>query len=650
MATTPQQKLEPVSLDRVTIDGPFWAPRQAVNRTVTLAAEYQQLEATGRLGALKLDWRPGQSNPPHIFWESDAAKWIEAAAYTLTTHPDPQLEAQVDQVIDMLAAAQQEDGYLNVHFTVVEPEKRWTNVRDWHELYCAGHLMEAAVAYYGATGKRKLLDVLSRYADYIDQVFGPGQGQVRGYPGHEEIELALVKLYRATGEPRYLQLARYFIDERGRQPHYFDLEARGRGEDPGLGRRGRIYDRSHDYCQAHLPVREQTTAEGHAVRAMYLFSGMADVGGETGDETLLAACRRLWANVTQRRMYVTGGVGSCVVGERFTYDYDLPNDIAYAETCAAIGLVFWAHRMLQLEGDSAYADVMERALYNGVLSGVSLDGARFFYTNPLEADPVRYAFYSRFVRASTLPPERQPWFDCACCPPNIARLLASLGAYAYSQGEGEAYVHLYTGGAARLDLAGRPVTLRQDTRYPWDGTVKIAVDPATEMRFTLALRIPGWCRGAGLAVNGQQMAIEPLTEKGYARIDRTWSPGDRVTLRMPMPVERVEAHPSVWADCGRAALQRGPLVFCLEQADNGPQLHDIALPREAELTARFDEHLLGGVVVIEGQAVRRDPAAWQGALYGPAGTLEATVPIKAIPYYAWANRDAGEMLVWIRDA
>jgi len=644
MAKTTPTRLKPVPLSKVKIDSPFWEPRQEMNRTVTLPIEYEQCKKTGRIDAWKLDWKPGQPNPPHHFWDSDVAKWIEAVGYTLATHPNEALERLTDGVIDMIADAQQEDGYLNIHFTVVEPENRWKNLRDMHELYCAGHLMEAAVAYYEGTGKRKLLDVLCRYADYIASVFGPNEGQKRGYPGHEEIELALVKLYRATGERRYLDLANFFIDERGRQPHYYDIEARERGEDPA-----RFHHGKYDYNQSHLPVREQTTAEGHAVRAMYLFSGMADVAAETGDETLLAACKRLWKNVTERRMYITGGIGSSSVGERFTYDYDLPNDLAYAETCAAIGLVFWAHRMLQLERDSVYADVMERALYNGVLSGVSLDGKRFFYANPLEVDPKRYEHRPDLFRRSSVSPTRQEWFGCACCPPNIARLLASLGQYVYSQGDGEIYVHLYVGGQAELNLDGQPVILTQETRYPWEGAIQITVQPREEANFTLALRIPGWSREATLEVNGQSVEVPPLMEKGYVKVNRDWKPGDTVTLSLPMPVERIEAHPAVGVNCGRIALQRGPLVYCLEEVDNGPHLHDIALPRDTMLRAEFDEDLLGGVVVISGEALRRDTSDWDSKLYQPAPSATKSVPFKAIPYYAWANRTPGEMLVWIRE-
>jgi len=642
--------LVPVPLTRVAIDGPFWAPRLAVNRAVTIPENYAKCQATGRIDAFRLDWRPGSAEePPHHFWDSDVAKWLEAAAYSLATHPDAETEAQVDAVVDLIAAAQQPDGYLNVHFTVVEPQNRFRNLRDMHELYCAGHLMEAAVAHYQATGKRKLLDVMCRYADYIDTVFGPEPGKKRGYCGHEEIELALVKLYRATGEERYLHLAKFFVDERGRQPHYYDIEARARGEDPTKT----FFGGDYAYLQAHVPVREQTDITGHSVRAMYLCSGMADVAMETGDVTLLPALERLWRSATERRMYVTGGIGSSAYLERFTFDYDLPNDIAYAETCAAIALVFFAHRMLQITGDGAYADVMERALYNGVISGVSLAGDTFFYANPLEVDPIAHANRPDLFGKNTILPRREPWFSCSCCPPNLARMLASLGQYVASTGldpaqRSQVFIHLYMGGRVELELADGGLVLTQETRYPWDGDVRITVQPDAPARFTLALRIPGWATASRSRVNGREVDLKGITQKGYAHIDRVWRPGDAVDLSLPMPVERIEAHPAVRADSGRVALQRGPLVYCLEEADSGPRLGDIALPMDATLRAEFDPSLLGGVVAISAEAQRRALEGWDGLLYQPRPTQTERVTIKAVPYFAWANRVPGEMLVWIR--
>jgi len=630
------RKLVPVPLTHVKLNDAFWAPRIQTNRNVTLPIEYEQCRKTGRIDAWKLDWKPGDPNPPHVFWDSDVAKWIEAAAYSLAAFPDAELEASVDGVIDMIAAAQQDDGYLNVHFTVVEPEKRWANLRDQHELYCAGHLMEAAVAYHDATGKRAFLDVMCRYADCIDATFGSAEGKKRGYPGHEEIELALVKLYRATGKQQYLDLATFFVNERGQEPHYFVEEATARGED-GEARRGSL-----DYHQAHLPVREQTTAEGHSVRACYLYAGMADVAAETGDEKLLKACKRIWRNIAERRMYIHGGVGSSRFGERFTFDYDLPNEGAYAETCAAIALVFFAHRMLQIEAHGRYADVMERALYNGTISGISLDGAHFFYDNYLASHPLRHRF------SNQKSPERQEWFGCACCPPNIARLLSSLPEYVYSQSADGVWVHLYANGQAAVNLGDMTLQIDQKTKYPWKGKVRLTLTPDQPATFSLALRIPGWCRSFRIKVNGEKTAVR--SEKGYVQLRRHWSPGDTVQLSLDMPVERIEAHPSVRHDCGRIALQRGPIVYCLEEADNGAGLNDIALPRDARLKTHVEPELLGGVVTISAKARRRRSEGWQNRLYSADASELVKTRIKAIPYAAWANRGPGEMIVWIRQA
>jgi DUF1680 family protein len=628
---------QPVPVAAVAIDDAFWSSRLEINRERTIPFQYAQCKETGRIDALRLEWKPGAAPVPHIFWDSDVAKWIEAASYSLATHPDADLDAQVDEVIALLAAAQQPDGYLNTYFTVVKPGERWTDLRDAHELYCAGHLIEAGVAHFQATGKRSLLDVVCRYADHIDTVFGRDAGQKRGYCGHEEIELALIKLYRVTGETRYLRLAKYFIDERGRQPYYFDLEAASRGT-PGYHEDHRSHGSlraSREYNQAHLPVREQHEVVGHAVRAMYLYSAMADLAGETGDESLRVACRRLWDHLCAKRLYVTGGNGSAAQNEGFTADYDLPNESAYAETCAAIGLVFWAHRMAQLEGDGRYADVLERALYNGVLSGVSLDGTRFFYENPL---------------ASRGDVTRKEWFGVACCPPNVARLLASLGQYIYSIDESGVAVHLYIQGSAQVTLQGQPVTLRQETGYPWDGKVKLRVSPSQPAEFTVCLRLPGWCRDATLLVNGEQVNLGEHVSKGYARITRTWAHGDVVELDLPMPVQRVYAHPRVSADAGCVALQRGPLIYCLEEVDNPAALHRVSIDPEASIAAHRDAALLGGIVTLRGDGYVDDETGWDGMLYRHAAPTQTPASLTAIPYHMWDNRQSGQMRVWIREA
>lgn len=631
----------PADIRDVRLNDCFWTPRQEINRRVTLGIEYQQCKETGRIDAFRLDWKPGKPNQPHMFWDSDVAKWVEACGYSLAAHPDAALRKQVGEVIDLIVSAQQPDGYLNVYFTVCEPDKRWANLRDWHELYCAGHLIEAGVAMFEGIGDRRLLEAAQRYADLIGEVFGRGPNQKRGYCGHEEIELALVRLYRATGQRRYLDLAAYFIDERGRQPHYFDSEARQRGEDPAEWWTGYFYN------QSHAPVREQTKVVGHAVRAMYLYSAMADVAAETGDKSLQAACRRLWRDLVRGKLYITGGVGASGNGERFSYDYDLPNETAYAETCAAIGLVFFADRMARLERDAVYADVMERALYNGVLSGVSLDGTRFFYANPLAAYPPALADGRQHGPMAV---ERQPWFGCACCPPNIARLLASLGRYIYACDAKTIYVQLYAANEATLHVADGEVRLVQETDYPWSGTVRLTVADTHGTPWALALRLPGWCRKPSLTLNGKRVALENVRRKGYAVLSRAWREGDALELSLPMPIERIAAHPRLRHNCGRIALQRGPLVYCIEEIDNGPHLNDLVLPRSAKLRAAHEPKLLGGVVAITGKAQRRDLAAWGGELYRADAVKSRTVPFMAVPYYAWSNRKPGEMLVWIREA
>ncbi len=620
----------PVSWKEVTIDDPFWSPHLQVNRENTLPQVYQFCKETGRIDALRLNWKPGMEPIPHIFWDSDIAKWIEAASYSLATHPDPALEARVDEVIDLLVEAQQPDGYLNTYFTAVEPTKRWTNLRDWHELYCAGHLIEAAVAHFQATGKRTLLAVMCRYADYIASVFGTEPGKKRGYPGHEEIELALVKLYRVTGEKRYLHLSQYFVDERGQQPHYFDKEARLRSDDPIA-----YHHKTHEYSQSHVPVREQHEVVGHAVRAMYLSSAMADLARELHDQSLFDADQRLWDNLSTTRLYITGGLGSSRHNEGFTTSYDLPNETAYAETCAAIGFVFWNHRMLQLDCAARYADMLERSLYNGVLSGVSLDGHKFFYENPL---------------ASLGRHHREHWFRVACCPPNIARLLASLGQYIYAVNDMDLAVHLYIQSTAQATIAGNSVTVRQETTYPWHGNIALRLSMDKPTRFGLRLRIPGWCQNAKLSVNGAVFEIDRHLEQGYVRVERVWQADDRIELELLLSIKRMYAQPDVRQDAGCIALQRGPLVYCLESIDNGVPLHRVILPREAELTSQFEPAVLGGVTIIHGRALIEDDSDWTGSLYRAWPSLRLLGAITAIPYYAWDNRAPGEMRVWLRES
>jgi DUF1680 family protein len=631
-----QRKLNPVPFTHVTFNDAFWAPRIETNRTASLPHIYRKLEETGRISAFDLNFtRPVPSPIVLIFGDSDPAKWIEAASYSLATHPDPELEAKVDAVADKIIGAQQSDGYLNTHFIVTQPEMRWKNLRDWHEMYCAGHLMEGAVAHYEATGQRKLLDSLSRYADHIAATFGRGPDQKRGYCGHPEIELALVKLYHATGNRCYLELASYFVDERGQHsaeyPHYYDIEARERGDDPA-----KFWAKSYEYCQSHVPVREHQKVVGHAVRAMYLYSAVADLAGENDDPGLLETCDRLWDNLITKRMYLTGGIGPSRHNEGFTEDYDLPDETAYAETCATIGLVMWNHRLLQLEGLGKFADVMERGLYNGFLSGVSLDGTHFLYENPLSSTGNRH---------------HVEWFECPCCPPNVARTIASIGNYFYSTGPDDLWVHLYGGNTAETEIAGRPVKIQQTTRYPWEGAVELVLTLQQPQTFTLRLRVPGWCQSFRLAINGLEQNAQPEAN-GYLAIRREWNHGDTITYGMDMPIQTIFANPAVRHLEGRVALQRGPVVYCLEGVDHDAMILDRIAIDPTEVTRQFTVEnrpdLLGGVSVINGKGQVIEDGGWENALYRSQPPKESEIEITAVPYCTWDNREPGEMRVWLR--
>ncbi|AGF54727.1 hypothetical protein B0P06_001195 [Clostridium saccharoperbutylacetonicum] len=582
-----------------------------------------------------------------VFQDSDVSKWLEAVGFSLQTHPDPELEKNADDVIDILEMAQRPDGYLNTYFILKEPENRWRNLAECHELYCAGHFFEAAVAYYNATNKRKVLDIACKFADYISDTFGPEEGKIHGYDGHEEVELALFKLYKVTGNKKYLNLSKYFLDERGAEPDFFDMQWEERGrKDFWQGGVKREWGKT--YFQTHLPVRQQESAEGHAVRVVYMCMAMADVAAETGDVELFKACKKLWKNIILKRMYITGGIGSTSIGESFTFDYDLPNDMVYGETCASVGLAFFAHRMLMIEPKSEYADVMESALYNTIIGGMAQDGKSFFYVNPLEVNPEAC---EKNPTKHHVKPRRQKWFTCACCPPNITRTLTSLGQYIYTVNEETIYTNLYIGGEASISLADNEIKLIQETDYPWKEEIKIKVFTEEEIKFTLALRIPSWCPEAKIKVNNQVVDIEERTLNGYAMINREWKASDEIVLILKMPILRMKANPLVRADIGKVAIQRGPLVYCLEEADNGSNLHEIYLPKESTFEEGFDSNLLGGIVVINTEGKRLvNSEKWVNKLYRYEAE-EEYIPstIKFIPYYAWANRNVGEMTVWVRE-
>jgi hypothetical protein len=630
-------KVRPVPFTAVHLADRFWLPRIEINRKVTIPFAFAQCEKTGRLdhfvrAARVLRGEPvANLDPPgYPFDDTDIYKVIEGASYTLSVTPDPKLEAYVDGLIEKIGAAQEKDGYLYTTRTI-NPAKPhpWAGPERWvlekvdsHELYNLGHLYEAAVAHFQATGKRTLLDIALRTADLLVATFGPGKRAI--WPGHQITEMGLVKLYRVTGEQRYLDLAKFLLD------------VRGPDGDEGAGR---------EYNQSHVPVLQQTEAVGHAVRATYMYSGMADIAALTGDRAYLHASDRIWDSVVQRKLYVTGGIGATGRGEAFGGPYELPNMTAYNETCAAIGNDYWNHRLFLLHGDAKYIDVMERTLYNGLVSGVSLDGQAFFYPNPLESAGQH---------------ERSPWFGVACCPSNITRFLASLPGYVYATTDDGIYVNLFVESRAEIPLGDRRVTLSQATAYPWDGAVKIRVDavPAGG-HFALHVRIPGWARNepvpsdlyrfldrdggpVRMRVNGTAVNVAP--EKGYVRLHRGWRAGDVVELDLPMPVRRVVAHDKVEADRGRVALQRGPVVFTAEWPDNpGGRVRNLVLADDERLASAFRGDLLGGVQVITGAARALSTQA--------DGTVRAVdQPFTAIPYFAWANRGRGEMAVWLARA
>jgi DUF1680 family protein len=566
-----------------------------------------------------------------IFYnDSDVFKIVEGAAYSLNLHPDSELDCYLDELIAQIAAAQEPDGYLYTIRTIAErndtPERlipdregrtRWSNLRISHELYNVGHLYEAAVAHYRSTGKRTLLDVAIKNADLIDSVFGPGKRA--DVPGHQEIEMGLVKLYQVTNEPRYLNLAKFFLDERG---HTHGRNLYAAHDNPG-------------YMQDHLPVIEQKDAVGHAVRAVYMYAGMADVATLTNTEAYVQAIDAIWENVVGRKLYLTGGIGARHKGEAFGDDYELPNLTAYAETCAAIANAMWNYRMFLLHGDSRYMDVLERTLYNGFLSGIALSGNLFLYVNPLAWDG-KLAFNRHSL-------ERQPWFDCSCCPSNVVRFLPSLPGYAYAHDGTNIYVNLYIGSNATIDLATGQVRVRQATNYPWDGEITLNIEPEAPKTFTLYLRIPGWARNrpvpsdlyhyldnkepaAALSVNGAPIPLE--LDRGYARIQRTWQPGDQVQLSLSMPVRRVGSHPNIVDNVGRVAVERGPIVYCAEEADNTGSMDDYHLPDGATLRPTFQPNLLGGCVTLSADL----------------GNETLTL----IPYHLWAHRGLNQMAVWLK--
>lgn len=647
--------LEPVKLKNVSIKDKFWGRYSRLIRDEVIPYQWDALndkipgaEPSFAIRNFKVAAGELKADFGGVgFEDSDVAKWLEAVSYILTCYHDEDLEKKADETIDLISRAQREDGYINTYFMVKEPGNEWTNLLECHELYCAGHMIEAAVAYYEATGKKKLLDVVCRFVDHIDARFGSQSGKKKGYPGHPEIELALIKLYRITGEQKYLALAQYFIDERGKEPYYFAKERQNDNRGNHFNEVD-LWQFGRKYLQAHKPIRQQDSAEGHAVRATYLYSAMADLVKETGDSELYNVCKQIWNNIIEKRMYIIGGIGSTSYGEAFTFDYDLPNDTMYCETCASIGLFRFAHRMLQIEPDSQYADVMERALYNNIISGIALDGKSFFYVNPLEVYPEACENNpdKKHVKA-----ERQKWFSTACCPPNIARTLSSIGEYIYSTDDRTIYTHLYIGNNCNITLKNKKINLILQTSYPWEGEVELKLNGCAGLHFAVALRIPNFCDSFDVYLNEEKLTCRQYTlKKGYLYIDRIWEDGDVVKLVFDIKVQRYRTNLRVKDNVGKVALMRGPLVYCLEEQDNMPELHRLVLPKDSKFSVNREGNLLFGVYTIHTVGKKAVLNEFDSMLYVRNVEIEyEDVELVFIPYYAWANRGKGEMQVWIRE-
>ncbi|NLK21835.1 MAG: glycoside hydrolase family 127 protein [Epulopiscium sp.] len=644
--------IKPIDLKQITINEGFWKEKIELIKDKVIPYQWKALND------LLEDTEPSHSidnfkiaagimeGEYHgmVFQDSDLYKWLEAVAYVLNIYKDSELESKADEMIELIGKAQLPDGYLNTYFTVKEPDKKWTNLKDWHELYCAGHFIEAVVAYYQATGKSRGIEIASRLIHHIESIFGPEEDKMKGYPGHEEIEYALIRLYRITKDEKALKLAKYFIEERGKEPKYFKNEAQKRDDIIDFWERA---NKDYAYYQAHKEVKNQEVAVGHAVRAVYFYTSVAALAAETGDRFWYEVSERLWENITNKQMYITAGIGSSEYGEAFTIDYDLPNDLSYTETCASIGLAFWASEMLNYTIDSKYADVIERAIYNGTISGMSLDGTRFFYVNPLEVWPraVENRHDLRHVK-----PERQKWYGCACCPPNIARMTASVGRFMYSSIEekNKIYIHQFASSEAEINLSCGDVKLNQKTNYPWDGDIEIDVNLGKALTFSIYLRMPSWCKNKEIYINNKKIdESEVLLRNGYVVLNRLWNNGDKIQYNLEMKIQRVHSNPKIWRNAGKIALQRGPIVYCLEEVDNGSELTDIAIPKNEKLRGEYNPDLLGGVYVIKGTA-KRSKIKTDDLYFGGENELINT-PIIAIPYYAWVNRTPGEMLIWIRE-
>ncbi|MCD8333932.1 MAG: glycoside hydrolase family 127 protein [Clostridiales bacterium] len=638
------KKLQTIGLNQIRIDGPFW---NRYTRSVTekiIPYQWRVLndqEPEAEPSHCIRNFRRAAGEEPggfygFVFQDTDLAKWLEAVAYSLSSTPDPALEARADEVIDLVGRAQQPDGYLDTYFILEAPESKWRNLQQGHELYTAGHMMEAAAAYYQVTGKDKLLHIMCRCADLICDTFHQPEF-AQSIPGHEEVEIGLFKLYQVTGERRYLDMARDFVNRRGQQP---DVFVRERNHPKWVSIFADMDPTNTRYHQCHKPVRQQTTAEGHAVRAVYLYCAMADIAGEDGDRELLAACERLYDNITQKRMYLTGGIGSSGYMERFTADYDLPAASGYAESCASIGLALFCRRMAQITREGRYVDTMEQALMNTVLAGISLDGDRFFYVNPLEVWPDNCL---EGTSMSHVKPVRQRWFGCACCPPNIARTLASLGEYVCFTDEDSLWLNLYVSGRLHVQLGGVPVEVTVETKFPNQGRVEIHLRPQCPVEGRLALRLPGYVQDYTLTENGAPVSAR--LERGYLCLDRRWE-DTTLVLDMAIPPRFVYSNPRLRSYAGKVAVMKGPLVYCLEQADNGENLAAVWLDTGAGLTETFEPKLLGGVTVLRARGKRLTEEG-DAPLYRDAPATMEDTALTLVPYHCWNNRGPGEMTVWV---
>ena len=626
--------IQGIPFNTVSLNDGFWLPKIETNRTITIPSSFQKCEETGRVEnfILASGAKKGKFLTVYPFDDTDIYKTIEGAAFSMTVHPDKALDRYVDSLIAIVAAAQEPDGYLYTARTIDPAHPHdWSGSERWvkeselsHELYNSGHLFEAAAAHFIATGKRNLLNIALKNANLLVQVFGPGKRD--DAPGHEIVEMGLVRLYRITGEKKYLDLAKFFIDCRGKIPNSKQF-----------------------YSQNHIPFVQQTEAVGHAVRAAYLYSGVADVAALTGNKEYIDAIDKIWENTVTKKFYITGGIGALHAGEAFGADYELPNLTAYNETCAAIANVYWNYRMFLLHGDAKYIDVLERSLYNNVISGIGLDGKTFFYPNPLESN-AKYAFnYGNKL-------SREPWFDCSCCPTNLCRFMASVPGYIYAQKQEDIYVNLFIGSKTTFKLQKTSVVLSQQSNYPWEGNVSIQVNPTKKTDFSLCLRIPGWARNQPVPgdlyryvastpeeivvkVNGKAVAY--TTREGYAVISRQWKKGDKVEYTLPMNIHRVEANEKVKDDRGKIAIERGPVVYCLEGIDNNNNLNTIILPDNAPLSVKFQPAKLNGINEISGEAIVLEIAT------DGLSVQTKKQPFTAIPYYAWSNRGINQMKVWL---